>query len=421
MEDQTIKENLVVGFKTALQVALPENALAKHLPSRPVGKTYVIGAGKAAAKMAEVFESLWGGAYEGLVVTRYGHTVPTKKIKVLEAAHPVPDENSQKAALEILAFLEQVTADDLVICLLSGGGSSLLTCPVPGISFEALQDVNQQLLLSGAEIHEINTVRKHLNLAFGGKLAQAALPAKLVTLAISDVAGDDISTIASGPTVGDPTYLSDALAVLDKYNITADASITGHLQNSEHETLKPDDAVFKNTIYDLIATPQKLLEAAADYFKAQNITPHILSSMVEGDTNQAAAFHVALIKQITQYGQPFKRPCILISGGETTVKITGKGDGGPNSQFMLASALALGGLADVYGLACDTDGIDGSKDVAGAYIDAKTLERAEHAGLDAKAMLANNDAYHFFEPLKDIITTGPTYTNVNDLRLFLML
>jgi hydroxypyruvate reductase len=414
------KDILLKSYKVAYEAALPKNCLPSFIPSKPKGKVYVIGAGKAAADMARVFEEHCDYDYEGLVVTRYGHVVPTKKIKVLEAAHPVPDEAGANAAKEILSFIEPAQENDLVICLLSGGGSALLTCPVDGISFEDIQALNKQLLSCGASIHEINTIRKHLNQAFGGKLCAAAAPAKIVTLAISDVAGDDPSTIASGPTVGDPTTLEDCLEILAKYNIEAASSIMTYLQNANHETPKPDNDMFDKSDYQVIAAPQQSLMVAATYLKEQGFEPLILSSMIEGDTDQAAHFHSAIVKQVKHYHQPLRAPCALLSGGETTVTIRGDGTGGPNTQLMLAAAIELDGVEGVYAIACDTDGIDGAQDNAGGYIDPSTLKRAQSQGLSAKACLANNDSEKFFTTIGDIITPGPTYTNVNDFRVFLI-
>ncbi|MCB9988430.1 MAG: glycerate kinase [Rhodospirillales bacterium] len=421
MTSPDYKQILLGAYDVAVAVSRPENGMTPYIPAKPKGKTYIIGAGKAAARMAQVFEELWDHDMEGMVITRYGHKLPTKIIRVIEAAHPVPDQAGMDGAKDMLAFLEQTTADDLVVCLLSGGGSALLTCPADGIDFADIQTLNKQLLACGAGIHEINTVRKHLNQAFGGKLAKAAAPARLVTLSISDVAGDDPSTIASGPTVGDPTTLEDARAILKKYDIQTTQAIVDYLNDPAHETPKPDDPVFANTEYHLIATPQKALEAAAAYIQERGFTPYILSSEIEGDTNEAAGFHVALVKQVLRHNQPVKRPCALISGGETTVKLTGTGDGGPNTQLMLASALLLNRADGVYALSCDTDGIDGNKDNAGATIDSTTMKRAEAAGLNAKALLTNNDSYAFFDALADRVAPGPTHTNVNDFRIFLIL
>ena len=414
------KTILLESYKKAYEVALPQNCLPPHIPPKPKGKVYVIGAGKAAADMARVFEEHCDYEYEGLVVTRYGHSVPTRQIKVLEAAHPVPDTAGARAAKEILSFIAPATEDDLVICLLSGGGSALLTCPVDGISFDDIQALNKQLLSCGASIHEINTIRKHLNQAFGGKLCVAAHPAPMVTLSISDVAGDDPSTIASGPTVGDPTALQDCLDIIAKYKIKASHSILDALKDEANETPKPSNPIFERSDYKIIAAPQQSLEVAASYLRHEGFTPLILSSMIEGDTDQAAGFHASIVRQIKHYSQPIKPPCAILSGGETTVTLRGNGSGGPNTQFMLSSAIELNGMNSVYALACDTDGIDGAQDNAGAYIDPTTLSRAENMGLCAKECLANNDSEKFFKAIEDIITLGPTYTNVNDFRVFLI-
>ncbi len=414
------KSLLLKGYDAAVQAALPDNTLPALLPEPPKGKTYVIGAGKAAAKMAMLFEQHYKGAFEGMVITRKGQALPAEKIKIFEAAHPVPDENGPRAAREILEFARKATQDDLVICLLSGGGSALLSLPLDHIAFETYQSLNKQLLGCGAPIQHINAVRKHLTQCFGGQIALAAAPAKIITLSISDVAGDDPSVIASGPTVGDPSTQSDALDVIRQYDLKTDESVIETLQNKDYETPKPDDPVFKNSEYVLIATPQKSLEAGAAALEKEGIQTHILTSELEGDTNEAAAFHCAIIKQILQYGEPFNAPCALISGGETTVKLSGNGQGGPNTQMMLQTAILLENNPHVSALACDTDGIDGIMDNAGAYIDSSTLTRAMKNGLDPKACLENNDSYNFFEPLGDLIVPGPTHTNVNDFRVFLI-
>lgn len=421
IDNMMYKDILMNAYETAYQAAVPKNCLPPFIPQeKPKGTTYVIGAGKAAAEMAAVFEAHYDYPFKGLVVTRYEHSVPTKIIKVLEASHPVPDQAGQAAAKEMLDFVQQAGPDDHVICLLSGGGSALLTCPVDDVTFDDMQDLSKQLLACGASIHEINCVRKHLNQAFGGKMAKAVYPAALTTLAISDVAGDDVSTIASGPTVGDPTTLGMCLDIFKKYDLNVPQDILDYLGDPAHETPKPDDQVFDRNSYHLIATPQKSLEVAGVYLKNQGFEPLILSSMIEGDTDQVAGFHTSIVKQILDYGQPIKRPCAVISGGETTVQIRGNGTGGPNTQFMLSSAIELDGIEGVYALACDTDGIDGAQDNAGAYIDSTTLKRAEKAGMSAKACLANNDSELFFQTVGDIITPGPTYTNVNDFRVFLL-
>lgn len=421
MTNNSYEEILLGGFDAAVQSAVPQNCMAPFMPDKPAGNIYVIGAGKASAKMAQVFEKLCPYDFEGMVVTRYGHAVETQKIKVYEAAHPVPDEAGAEATLDMLRFLEKTTQDDLVVCLLSGGGSALLTCPIEGLSLSDVQRLTKDLLYSGATIREINTVRKHINQAFGGKLAKAAMPAKLVTLSISDVAGDDPSIIASGPTVGDPSTLKDALSILEKYNIEISDAMRLHLHDEKNETLKPDNAIFNKTEYHLIATPQKSLEVAADYLRDKGYEPYIISSEVEGDTNDAAKDHVSLIQKIIETGHPVKRPCAVLSGGETTVKVTGNGEGGPNTQFMLSSAILLNGLDGVYGLSCDTDGIDGSQNNAGAIINPKTLNLAKEKGLNPEEFLLNNDSYGFFDALDNRVAPGPTHTNVNDFRLFLIL
>jgi len=408
---------LIDSFYACVESALPQNCLPPFIPEPPKGKTYVIGAGKASAKMAQVFEQYYKGDYEGLVVTRYGHGVPTQKIKVIEASHPVPDEAGAKAAIELIDFISEADSDDLVICLLSGGGSALPSSPQAGLSLQKFIDITKTLLKSGASIQEINTVRKHLGRAFGGKLAKAAYPAKLITLSISDVTGNDPSVIASGPTVADPTTLEDTKHILNTYNIPLSPELESFLNNSENETLKDRDEALSNAEYHLIATPEKSLETAAEFFKGQNIPVHLISSTIEGDTNKAAQEQTALIKTIKEGRHKLSAPIALISGGETTVIVKGSGAGGPNTQFMLQSAIALKGLESVYGLACDTDGIDGSKDNAGAFIAPDTLKKSD---VNAENYLHNNDSYHYFEALNDLIISGPTHTNVNDYRVFLL-
>ena len=411
---------MLQAFETAVRAARPETCLPPHLPDPPRGKTYVIGAGKAAAKMAQVFEKHWPADYEGMVITRYGHEVSTKKIQVLQASHPVPDTAGMHATHKIIDFIKPAGADDLVIFLLSGGGSALMSCPEKGIDFKSLQNLNTSLLNSGAPIAAINTLRKHLNSAFGGKLAKIAAPARCVTLAISDVTGDDPSVIASGPTVGDPTSLQDCLDLIQQYDLPDTTGIIDFLQNPDHETPKPQDDVFNRCSYSLIATPQTALQAAANYLQENGIRPYILSDSIEGDTNAAARFHSDIVQYSAKYAGAFSRPCTVLSGGETTVKITGTGHGGPNTQFMLQTAISLNGAKDIYALACDTDGIDGNRDVAGAFIDPSTLSRGAEMGLDAAALLADNNSFAFFDALGDCIIPGPTQTNVNDFRLFLL-
>ena len=416
------EELLKESFDIVHQSAHPENCVQTFIPEKPDhGRLIVVGAGKASAAMAAALEEYYDGAIEGIIVTRYGHSVPTHKIKVLEAAHPVPDEACVIAVEEITSLLRTVKEKDTIICLISGGGSSLLTAPVDGLDFNILQDLNKQLLKSGAPIQEINVVRKHLNKALGGGLVNYANGAKMITLAISDVTGDDPSIIASGATVVDPSTLEDARAILEKYNIDCDEAVLKTLENPENETPKPDDLMFKNNEYHLIATPKTALNVAAKFWKSKGFHPHILDPEMEGDTNSCALKHVETIEKICSREIDIPLPCALLSGGETTVHVTGSGEGGPNTQFMLQTAIALNGHGKVYGLACDTDGVDGSADNAGAMITPNTLNKAIARDINPQAFLNNNDSYHFFENIDGLVKTGPTHTNVNDYRVFLLM
>ena len=412
-------------FDGAVAAAAPEASLAEHLPPPPRGRTVVVGAGKAAAAMASVVEQAWfnqkyQGAISGLVITRYGHSVRTKQIEVVEAAHPVPDQVGLEAARRTLDLVRMLGPDDLVLCLVSGGGSALLTLPVEGITLEEKQSVTQQMLRCGATISEINCVRKHLSAIKGGQLAQSAVPAKVVTLMISDVPGNDPSVIASGPTVADPTTFADARAVLAKYNIKAPPAVTAHLMAAVGETPKPKDPMFERTSVRTIVTPQDALEAAATVAEKAGFRSLILSDSVEGESRAVALTHAAIIRQILECGKPVEPPCVLLSGGETTVTIRGDGRGGPNAEFLLALGIALDGEPSVHAIACDTDGIDGSEDNAGAFLSPNTLERALLQGSNAQDYLSNNDAYAFFREIGDLVVTGPTRTNVNDFRAILV-
>ncbi len=411
---------LLASFDKVVETAVPQNCLPAYIPEPPKGNTYIVGAGKAAAKMAQVFEEYYKGEYSGSVITRYGFVAETKTIKVVEASHPNPDQAGRDAAKEILEIAAKATEDDLLICLLSGGGSALLSCPPEEVDFDELKNLNDQLLKCGASIHEINCVRKHLNTAFGGKLAVAAAPANILTLSISDVSGDDPSSIASGPTVGDPTTLAQAKKVIKKYKLTAGPSIAAYLDDAANETPKPKDKIFEKSDYKLIATPEKSIQAAVKFFEEEKITPYVLSSELEGDTNECAFFHASIAHRILDKDEPFQKPCVLISGGETTVKVEGQGQGGPNTQFMLKLAIDLAGAENIYALACDTDGIDGIMDNAGAVIAPDTLKRAKENDLSARAYLENNDSYNFFKVLDDLVIPGPTHTNVNDYRAILL-
>jgi len=408
-------------FEAAIAAAAPDTCLPAFLPPPPKGKTLVLGAGKAGGAMARAVEKHWPGPIEGLVVTRYGHGAATDRIEVVEAAHPVPDEKGREAARRILDLAQQgFTPDDLVLCLISGGGSALLALPAEGISLADKQAVNKALLKSGATITEMNCVRKHLSAIKGGRLAKACAPAKVVTLLISDVPGDDPSVIASGPTVGDPTTCEEALAIIKKYKIDAPASVLQHLESGKDETPKPGDACFAHAETIMIATPNASLEAAAAVARAAGVTPLILGDALEGESREVALVHAGIAKHAAQKGQPVRPPCVLLSGGETTVTVRGNGRGGRNAEFLLALAVALEGHPGISAIAGDTDGIDGTEDNAGAVLTPDSLERAAAAGINAKALLANNDGYSFFKGIGDLIITGPTLTNVNDFRAILI-
>jgi hydroxypyruvate reductase len=414
------REFLTGLFEAAIDAARPEKSLAGFLPERPRGRTIVVGGGKAAASMAAAVERAWDGPLEGLVVTRYGHGAPTKRIEVVEAAHPVPDAAGQAAAARMLASLQGLGADDLVLCLISGGASALLAAPAPGLMLDDKRAINKALLASGAGIGEMNCVRKHLSAIKGGRLAAAAAPARVVSLIISDVPGDDLSVIGSGPTTPDPTTSADALAILARYAIEAPARVLARLRDPASETPKPGDPRFARVDNRLIAAPILSLRAAAERARAAGVTPLILGDAIEGEAREVGKAFAGLALSCRRHGDPARPPCVLISGGETTVTVRGHGRGGRNAEFSLALALALDGAEDVYALAGDTDGIDGSEDNAGAYLSPDTLARARAAGIFARERLDDNDAYSVFAALGDLIVTGPTLTNVNDFRAILV-
>ena len=397
----------------ALASAQPAQCVPPHLPEPPAGRTVVVGAGKAAATMARAVEDHWKGPLEGLVVTRYGHRVPTERIEVVEAAHPVPDAGGREAAARILSLAEGLSADDLALCLISGGGSALLTLPTPGIELADKQAVTGALLRSGAAIGEINCVRKHLSAIKGGRLGAACHPARVVSLLISDVPGDDPAVIGSGPTVPDPTTFADALAVLQKYGIAEPAAVIQHLQRGAEETPKEGDPRLAGAETRIVATPAMALAAAAEAAREAGYEPVILGDALEGEARALAREHAGLARDAAP-------GTVLLSGGEATVTVTGTGRGGPNAEYALALALALDGAPGVFATACDTDGIDGTEDNAGALVTPDTLARAREAGEDAAARLAANDAYGFFARLGDLVMTGPTLTNVNDFRAILV-
>lgn len=406
-------------FRAAVASAQPALCVPPHLPPPPKGRTVVVGAGKAAASMARAVEENWSGPLSGLVVTRYGHHVPCERIEVVEASHPVPDAAGEQAARRILDIAGGLGPDDLMLCLISGGGSALLALPAPGLTMADKQAVSKALLRSGANIGEMNCVRKHLSSIKGGRLA-AATRAQVVSLVISDVPGDDLSVIASGPTVADPTSFADALAVLEKYRITPPQSVLDHLLAGRNESPKPGDPCFARVRTVLVATPQMALERAAEVARNAAVTPVILGNALEGEAREVALVHAGIARQVVGHGQPAAAPCVLLSGGETTVTVRGRGRGGRNAEFLLALAVALDGLPGVHALAADTDGIDGTEDNAGALLSPDTLKRAAERGVNAKDRLADNDGYSFFQALDDLLITGPTLTNVNDFRAVLV-
>ncbi|WP_029013421.1 glycerate kinase type-2 family protein [Niveispirillum irakense] len=419
MTDPSPLSRLQMLFEAALAAASPATCLPPHLPPPPKGRTLVIGAGKAAAAMAATVEQHWPGPLSGMVITRYGHGMPCRAIRVVEAAHPVPDAAGIRATQDMVGLLSGLTADDLVLCLLSGGGSALLAAPAPGLTLADKQAVTRALLKSGATIAEMNCLRKHLSSVKGGRLAQMAAPARVVTLMISDVPGDDPGTIASGPTLPDHTTRQQALAILERYKITAPPAVLAWLADPASETPKAPDAL-PTGHHRIIATPTAALEAAAMRAHELGLTPIILGSDIEGEAGLVAQQHAAKVRDILHGGGRIPRPCVLLSGGETSVTVRGQGQGGRNAEFLLALAMELAGEPGIHALAADTDGIDGSEDNAGAWIGPDILHRAEQAGISAPALLANNDAYSFFQALGCLLMTGPTRTNVNDFRAILI-
>lgn len=407
-------------FDTAVAAADPLLRVPEFLPPRPPGRVIVVGAGKASARMAQAVEKAWPGPLTGLVVTRYGHAVPCEWIEVVEAAHPVPDTAGEQAARRILELVSAAGPDDLVLALISGGGSSLLALPADGISLRDKQELSTALLRSGATIAEMNLVRKHLSAVKGGRLAAAAFPARTVGLLMSDVPGDNPGVIASGPTVGEPSTPAEALAILGAYRIDLPASVRACLQSSAG-CPHPGDPRLARTDNHIIAAPQHSLQAAADAAARAGVTPVVLGDAIEGEAREVGTVLAGIAKQVLRHGQPAAPPCVLISGGETTVTVRGTGRGGRNVELLLGLALSLRGLPGVYAIACDTDGVDGSEDVAGALVTPDTLDRARTLDIDPAAALADNDGHSFFEALGDQVITGPTLTNVNDFRAVLVL
>ncbi|MBB5609119.1 MULTISPECIES: glycerate kinase [unclassified Janthinobacterium] len=407
-------------FSAAVEAAQPSHCVPPHLPAVPKGRLIVIGAGKASAAMAQAVERHWPGPLSGLVVTRYGYAVPCERIEIAEAAHPVPDAAGMDAARRILALVSNLSPDDTVLCLISGGGSSLLALPLDGVTLEDKQALNRALLVSGANIGEMNCVRRHLSAIKGGRLAAACYPAKVLTLAISDVPGDKLGDIASGPTVGDATTCEDALAIVRRYGISLPDSIREVLESGRGESVKPDDPRLAGTHTTLIATPQMALEAAASVARAAGVTPYILGDSLEGEAREVGKVMAGMAQQVARRSQPFAAPCVLLSGGETTVTVRGQGRGGRNVEFLLALGIALDGEANVFALAGDTDGVDGQEDIAGAVLTPDTLQRAWSLGVKPRDSLDNNDGHGFFQALGDAVITGPTLTNVNDFRAILI-
>ena len=407
-------------FHAAVASAQPALCISAHLPLPPQGRLIVIGAGKASAAMARAVEDHWKGPLEGLVVTRYGYGVDCKHIEILEASHPVPDANGLNAAQKILGRVHNLSEHDLVLCLISGGGSALMPLPLEGISLEDKQAINVALLKSGASISEMNCVRRHLSAIKGGRLAAACYPARVLTLLLSDVPGDDPIDIASGPTVGDPTTCGDALAIVRRYAIELPLFARHVLESGTGETVKPADPRMSRSESRLIATPKMALEEAAAVARTAGLNAYILSDAIEGESREVGKVLAALALQCARTGTPFSKPCVLLSGGETTVTVRGKGRGGRNVEFLLALALALRSAKGIHALAADTDGVDGQEEVAGAYMDPQTLERARSLGMDPVEFLDTNDAHSFFERLGDSLVTGPTHTNVNDFRAILI-
>ena len=423
--DDTMNDNprrfLRQLFDTAVHAAAAETCITGHLPDPPRGRTIVVGGGKAAAAMARAVEEQWQGDISGLVVTPYGHGAPTRRIEVVEASHPVPDAAGRDGARRLLESVQGLTADDLVLCLMSGGASALLALPAEGIALEDKQAVNKALLRSGATIHQMNCVRKHLSAIKGGRLAAAAAPARVVTLAISDVPGDDPSVIGSGPTVADPSTREQARRLIADFGIDAPASVIARLKDPASETPKPGDPRLAGGIVDILVTPRDALQAAADLARANGVAPIVLGDTIEGEARDVALVHAAIARELALHDDLGTKPAVILSGGETTVTLRGQGgSGGRNQEFLLALAVALDARIGVHALAADTNGIDGFSRAAGALIGPDTLARALTLGIDARDSLARQDSGGFFTSLDDAIVTGPTRTNVNDFRAILV-
>jgi glycerate 2-kinase len=418
--DSSPRALLTAMFHAAIASAQPALCVPPHLPAPPRGRLIVVGAGKASAAMAQAVEHHWPGPLSGLVVTRYGYGVPCSRIEIVEAAHPVPDAAGMRAAERMLALVQGLSPEDLVLCLISGGGSALLPLPAPGLTLELKQSLGRALLASGATIGEFNCVRRHLSSIKGGRLGAACHPARVLTLLMSDVPGDRPTDIASGPTVADPTTCEDALNILRRYAIDVPPAVRDLLESGRGESVKPGDSRLARAEVRMIATPQMALEAAAVLAGSAGYPPHILGDAIEGEARDVGTVFAGIAAQVADRSQPFTAPCVLLSGGETTVTVRGNGRGGRNVEFLLSLAVALDGHARIFGIAGDTDGVDGQEEIAGAVIAPDTLARAWRLGLRPKDVLANNDAHTFFQTLGDSVITGPTLTNVNDFRAILI-
>ncbi|TPI11737.1 glycerate kinase [Mesorhizobium sp. B4-1-3] len=407
-------------FNAAVAAADPEKTIRNHLPAKPKGRTIVIGAGKGSAQMAAAFERVWDGPIDGLVVTRYGYGAKCERIEIIEAAHPVPDAAGLEASRRLLEKVRGLTSEDLVVALISGGGSALLPSPAPGLTLADEIAVNEALLASGAPIAAMNTIRKHVSTIKGGRLAAAAHPARVVSLVVSDIPGDNPALVASGPTVPDTGSRADALASIAAYGMKLPDAVMAHINSSAADAPRPDDPRFAGNEVHLTASAGVSLEAAAAEAKRQGIEAVILSDAIEGEAREVGGVHAAIAREVATRNRPFKKPVLILSGGETTVTLRAKGKGGRNSEFLLAFAIGIDGVDGIHALAADTDGIDGSENNAGAFADGSTVARMRAAGVDAKAMLAGNNAWTAFNAAGDLFVPGPTGTNVNDLRAILV-
>ncbi|MCF6113676.1 glycerate kinase [Mesorhizobium muleiense] len=414
------KSFLAAIFNAAVAAADPQRTIRDHLPAMPKGRTIVIGAGKGSAQMAAAFEKVWDGPIEGLVVTRYGYGASCQRIEIIEAAHPVPDAAGLEASRRLLEKVQGLTADDLVVALISGGGSALLPAPAEGLTLADEIAVNEALLASGAPIAAMNTIRKHVSTIKGGRLAAAAYPAKLVSLVVSDIPGDNPALVASGPTVPDSGNRQEALASIAAYGMKLPAAVMAHINSPAADAPRVDDPRFSRNEVHLIASAGVSLEAAAAEARRHGIEAAILSDSIEGEAREVGGVHAAIAREVATRNRPFRKPVLVLSGGETTVTVRAKGKGGRNTEFLLAFAIGISGMEGVHALAADTDGIDGSQDNAGAFADGSTVSRMRAAGVDAKAMLAGNNAWTAFKAVGDLFVPGPTGTNVNDLRAILI-